>query len=161
MGPDITISQIAPAQTIHLRHTVLWPNLDISYVQLPEDEQGFHFGAFVDTEGSPNGQPVAVISLFLEPLPVSHPNLEESNPNSPLAGRFRKFACSPSYQNRGIGTRLLQYTSDYAISKLNARVVWCDARLDGAGWYERRGMKRFGENFRKQSIEYVRMKVEY
>ncbi|KAJ2986901.1 hypothetical protein NUW54_g9586 [Trametes sanguinea] len=39
-------------------------------------------------------------------------------------------------------------------------VVWCDARLSAAGWYERRGMQRFGEMFFKGEIEYVRMMRE-
>ncbi|KAF9258416.1 hypothetical protein L218DRAFT_733612 [Marasmius fiardii PR-910] len=161
MGPNISITEIAPSETINLRHTVLWPNLDISYVQLAEDDHGFHFGAFLNSEITENRQPTAVISLFLEPLPVPLANTEsENNQDTPLAARFRKFACSPSHQNQGIGTCLLRYAFDFARSNLNASVVWCDARLDSAAWYEKRGMSRFGDNFWKGSIEYVKMKIE-
>ncbi len=76
------------------------------------------------------------------------------------AARFRKFACDPAHQGRGIGTALLKHVFDVAVSEMVCGVIWCDARLSAAGWYERRGMRRFGETFFKGDIEYVRMKAE-
>ena len=42
-------------------------------------------------------------------------------------------------------------------------VIWCDARVSSAGWYEREaiGMSRFGEVFLKEGLEYVRMKKTF
>lgn len=44
----INIQQIAGNQTQDLRHKVLWPHKDPSFVILPEDASGYHFGAFLD-----------------------------------------------------------------------------------------------------------------
>ncbi len=36
----LIIKEIKPADTWQLRHTVMWPNRPLSYVQLSEDEKG-------------------------------------------------------------------------------------------------------------------------
>ncbi|KAL0568970.1 hypothetical protein V5O48_013004 [Marasmius crinis-equi] len=154
MTTDTKISQISVDQTIHLRHTILWPTFPIAHVKLPEDQHGFHFGVFLEGLENEAPGPVTVISLFVEPLP--NPNADTQT----KAARFRKFACDPPYQGRGIGSQLLQYVFEHAKTDLGVGVVWCDARLETAKWYERRGMCRFGETFFKGPVEYVRMKVE-
>lgn len=137
--------RIAADETIPLRHSVLWPNHPVSHVRLAEDDLGFHYGAFLPS----SDEPVAIISIFKEPLP---------DPDRTVpAARFRKFACGPEYQGRGIGTKLLQYVFRIAHAELGCNVMWCDARLSTANWYERRGMTRFGQTFFKKDIEYVRM----
>ncbi len=142
----MSCKRIGTEDTLHLRHSVLWPNEEISKVQLPEDETGYHFGAFVHAQG----EPVAVVSLFREMVPG-----EETIDN---AARFRKFACDPVCQGRGIGTLLLREVFRFASTELRARVIWCDARASAAGWYERRGLHKFGNPFFKGAVEYVRMK---
>jgi GNAT superfamily N-acetyltransferase len=132
----------------------LWPDHPISYVRLPEDDVGMHYGAFIES----CDEPVAVISLFTEPIPISA--LEGGAALSPSV-RFRKFACEESQQGKGIGSALLSYV--FAISRFNlaAKVVWCDARRSSADWYTRRGMEVFGETFFKGSVEYVRMRIGF
>lgn len=144
---------ITPEDTVSLRHAVLWPDKPQSYVLLPEDSTGHHYGAFLSSKD--NSAPVAVISLFLEPIPL--PPYQDAAP--PRAARFRKFACQRDYQGQGIGSTLLRYAFD-AARGMGCVVIWCDARLETAAWYERRGMSRFGETFFKGEVEYVRMKVD-
>ena len=150
------IRRISAEQTVPLRHSVLWPDKPVSYVLLPEDASGYHYGAFLPDTTSP----VAVISVFVDPLPPSSDAPSSPSDIKVKAARFRKFACDPAYQGRGIGTMLLQHVFDAAVSEMNCGVIWCDARTSAAGWYERRGMKKFGEMFYKGDIEYVRMKRE-
>lgn len=140
-----------------LRHAVLWPDKPTAYVLLPEDSAGHHFGAFL----SAAVPAVAVISLFVEPLPMSKLLLETavSSGTTSQAARFRKFACDPSHQGRGIGSALLADTFN-AARDLGCTVIWCDARLEMAHWYEKRGMRRFGDAFFKGPVEYVRMKAD-
>ncbi|GJF00217.1 GNAT family N-acetyltransferase [Phanerochaete sordida] len=156
---DVKILQISSEDTVPLRHAVLWPDKPQSYVLLPEDSAGHHLGAFLD-EAEPA---VAVISLFVEPLPssASEAAAAESLRADTItrAARFRKFACHPAHQGRGIGTALLAATFD-AARELGCTVIWCDGRLDAAPWYEKRGMQRFGDTFFKGPIEYVRMKAD-
>lgn len=88
------IQTITSEDTIALRHVVLWPEKDIAYVCLPEDDQGRHFGAFVAEKDTP----ICIISLFIEPLPaVDHSPIDDAYQK---AVRFRKFACDPAYQQR-------------------------------------------------------------
>ncbi|KZT69552.1 hypothetical protein DAEQUDRAFT_726518 [Daedalea quercina L-15889] len=154
----IEFKQISPDETVTLRHTVLWPNHPVSHVLLPEDNIGFHYGAFIPRREAP----VAVISLFKEPLP---PTLSQDGAgcqpgsSSNATARFRKFACEPSQQSRGIGTKLLKHVFGTAARELGCDTIWCDARLATAEWYERRGMTRFGGVFYKEDIPYIRMKA--
>ncbi|KAI0073003.1 GCN5-related N-acetyltransferase [Panus rudis PR-1116 ss-1] len=162
--PRITIRPITAAQTVPLRHEVLWPDKPQSYVLLPEDESGHHFGAFVSPTSASDpdeSSPVAVISVFEEPVPLTAgPTNYAPLPDgvfSTKAARFRKFACAPAYQNQGIGTALLAHVFAVAKQDLGCHAIWCDARLSSAPWYERRGMRMFGEHFWKGDIEYVKM----
>ena len=132
---------------------MLWPDKPVSYVLLPEDDAGHHFGAFL----AETSVPAAVISLFVEPLPAAETS---GSPASPRAARFRKFACAPSHQGRGIGSALLRHTFAAAKDELGCAVIWCDGRLETAPWYEKRGMWRFGDLFYKGPIEYVRMRAD-
>jgi GNAT superfamily N-acetyltransferase len=158
-GLQATFRKLATSETVPLRHEVLWPNHPVSHVLLPEDEQGHHYGAFIkDSE-----IPVAVISVFSEPLPQSLDHgvqsVAEQAPIFP-AVRFRKFACRSDMQGLGIGSALLALVRVVAREELGAVVLWCDARLDTRAWYERRGMTAFGSTFAKSGVDYVRMKVE-
>ena len=122
---------ITAAETYLLRHTVLWPDKPIQYVQLPDDEQGFHYGTYLD------GELVAVISLFI-------------NGNE---ARFRKFATRPDQQRKGLGTLLLQHIFTEA-RRLGATTICCDARLSTAPFYQRFGMQPTGNVFYKGEIPY-------
>lgn len=118
---------------------------------------GKHFGAFLSSED----KPVAVISLFAESIPIDSSGVNDFPATAfPLAVRFRKFACDPTYQGRGIGTKLLLHAFSVVRSEFSATVIWCDARTTSVGWYRKRGMSSFGESFWKGHVEYIRMKIE-
>ncbi|KAJ6476105.1 acyl-CoA N-acyltransferase [Mycena sanguinolenta] len=149
--------QIDAAQTVPLRHSVLWPNEPVSHVLLPEDASGWHYGAFIDA----NPVPVAVISLFIDAWHIDKPlNHCGENVTNNRAVRFRKFACDPAYQGQGIGTKLLLHAISVARSDLQGSVLWCDARDESRGWYERRGLEAFGDTFFKGPVKYIRMKLD-
>jgi GNAT superfamily N-acetyltransferase len=125
------IRHIKPEETYTLRHEVLWPDKPLGYVMLEEDAEGQHFGAFRDADL------VAVISLFVE--------------NG--VARFRKFATRPDCQRQGVGTQLLNQVIEEA-RKLGAHILWCDARLSAADFYQRFGMEPEGDVFYKGPIPY-------
>ena len=158
MPKELEIKSITAQDTIRLRHAVLWPNHPVSYVLLPEDDTGHHFGAFF----TPNGAPelIGVISLFNAPIPPA--DLVDCSPDAePIrAARFRKFAVEPGYQSQGVGTRLLEEVFSVASSELKFSTIWCDARVVAADWYRRRGMSPFGTSFFKGGLEYVRMRKD-
>ena len=125
------IRPITAADTYPLRHTVLWPDKPAGYVQLPDDEAGFHYGTYLD------GNLVAVISLF----------------TNGTTARFRKFATRPDQQRKGLGTLLLRYVFGEA-RRLGATTIGCDARLSAAPFYQRFGMQPTGNVFYKGEIPY-------
>ncbi|KAJ7258794.1 acyl-CoA N-acyltransferase [Mycena haematopus] len=151
-------SRIDADQTVALRHSVLWPNEPMAHVVLPEDSSGWHYGAFIDA----NPAPVAVISLFIEACPIDKAlhHRGDSDGTRKRAVRFRKFACDPDYQGQGIGTKLLLHAISMAGSELQGSLLWCDAREETRGWYERRGLEPFGETFFKGPMKYIRMKID-
>lgn len=152
----LRITPIDADATLELRQSVLWPNLSIADVLLAEDDSGLHFGAFV----AQHEKPIAVISLFDEPLPGQHPLICGSdNPSQRKSARFRKFACDLTHQNQGIGTQLLQHAAESARSTLGASIIWCDARMSSSAWYKKRGMVEFGDPFYKGDVKYIRMKM--
>ncbi|KAF7357286.1 Glucosamine 6-phosphate N-acetyltransferase [Mycena sanguinolenta] len=173
-GTSLRCSQIDAEQTVPLRHSVLWPDEPVSHVLLPEDASGWHYGAFVDS----NPVPVAVISLFIDACPIDKPlnHRGENDDTHNRDVRFRKFACDPAYQvllfscaclfhtdcrqGRGIGTKLLLHAISVAGSELQGSVLWCDARDETRGWYERRGLEAFGDIFFKGPVKYIRMKLD-
>ena len=131
----MTIQPITATQTYALRHAVLWPGRPLAYVQLPDDAAGQHFGAFERHEL------VAVISLFVSP---------------DGAARFRKFATSPAWQGRGIGSALLRHVIGAARAQ-GARSLWCDARHHTLPFYQRFGLLPEGAIFYKGDIAYQRL----
>ncbi|KAI6150337.1 hypothetical protein BKA82DRAFT_999126 [Pisolithus tinctorius] len=151
----VDVRRIETEDTLALRHSVLWPTMPLSYVRLPEDDLGYHFGAFLPC----SDKPVAVVSLFLEAIPVTCGEASEPADNNAAALRFRKFACHPNFQGRGIGTKLLNHVMAEC-TRLGATVLWCDARVSSCDWYSRRGMVAFGVPFFKGSVEYTRMKAD-
>ncbi|KAK8092014.1 hypothetical protein PG997_002375 [Apiospora hydei] len=167
--PSFTIRAITPSETHNLRHRVLWPHKPLEYVQLEEDDQGHHFGVFLEDASPllpPNLQhlqqptqegeekdkssvptePVSIISMFFAG--------DEANPKK--VARFRKFATDPQWQGRGVGSALLRYAIVFAVTE-GAESVWCDARTSALGFYQRFGMDREGEEFLKGEVPYFKM----
>jgi GNAT superfamily N-acetyltransferase len=134
MANAVTIRSIAAADTYSLRQQVLWPDMPLDYVKVPDDDTGHHYGAFRQNEL------VAVISLF----------------TTPPEARFRKFATRPDCQGQGVGSALLQHVFGEA-RRMGAVRIWCDARQDSAGFYARFGLQPEGAAFFKGPVAYVRM----
>ncbi|SDT48758.1 phosphoribosylformimino-5-aminoimidazole carboxamide ribotide isomerase [Mucilaginibacter mallensis] len=128
---DISIEQIRPELTWKLRRDILYPQQKMFEMEIDEDNDGYHFGAFQ------NNNLVAVVSLFKR---------DDS-------WQFRKFAVEASVQSRGIGSRLLQYIANFAISEGGTR-LWCNARLTAIPFYLKHGFVQKGEHFSKNGFDY-------
>lgn len=125
------ITTIPAEETWELRHKVMWPDKEISYVQLPDDSQGLHYGLF---EG---GELISVVSLF----------------QAKQGMQFRKFATAVHRQGKGYGTCLLRFLIDEARQR-GAAVLWCNARRNKTGFYEKLGFRETDEVFVKDGVEY-------
>lgn len=128
------IRSVQVDEILDIRHKVLWPDKSPDFVKVPEDENALHFGMFY------NHQLVSVISLF--------PDNE--------AIRFRKFATITAFQNRGLGSKLLEFVISYAKDH-HCKKIWCDARSSALGFYEKFGFSKFSDSFFKENIEYYKI----
>jgi GNAT superfamily N-acetyltransferase len=128
---SIEIQKVNANETLAIRHLVLWPGQSAEFVKVAEDESGFHFGLYI------NAQLVSVISLFADGNSM----------------RFRKFATLPEFQGKGMGSQLLEHSIAFARQN-QFRRMWCDARTDALGFYERFGFTKFSEPFFKEDVEY-------
>ncbi|GGK82161.1 GNAT family N-acetyltransferase [Rufibacter glacialis] len=137
MPAHFQIKEIPAAQTWPVRHEVMWPDKPESFVRLPEDEAGIHFGLFVEQ------QLVSVLSLFLYG--------EQA--------QFRKFCTLPAFQKKGFGAALLQHVLAFA-SVQGACSIWCHARASARSFYQKAGLQEKGEVFRKNDLAYVKMVFE-
>ena len=127
----IHIEQITPQLTWQLRRDVLYPGSYLHDMEMDEDLQGYHFGAFTVT------QLIGVVSLF--PLGESW--------------QFRKFAIDPAFQSQGIGKQLLNHITHFAKTE-GAKRLWCNARLSAIGFYKKSGFEQTGQTFSKNGIDY-------
>jgi len=133
----ISIEQIRPELTWRLRQEVLYPAQKIYEMELDEDQEGIHFGAFTDDKL------VGVISLF----------------QTSSSFQFRKLAVANEYQKMGIGNALLQRVEEFAESE-GGTVIWCNARVSAIGFYMKAGYTHTGKLFAKNGFDYEILKKE-
>lgn len=112
----------------------MWPKKPMEYVKLENDDNGRHFGLFLEKKL------ISIISVFVE-------NNE---------AQFRKFATLKEFQGFGYGTFLLRKIMDI-IRDEGIKKLWCNARLGKTGFYEKFDLKPTNITFKKGGIEYVIM----
>lgn len=130
----IEIKTIKKEETWQLRHKVMWPDKDLEYIKLKDDDVGLHFGLFKEN------QLVSVVSLFI--------NEGEC--------QFRKFATLQEEQGKGYGSKLLSYALKEAEDS-GVKKIWCNARESKVYFYETFGLKESDRTFKKGEISYVIM----
>ncbi len=125
------IEQIRPELTWRLRQRVMYPQSKLYEMEMEEDNDGIHFGAFEDNAL------VGVVSLFQQGKDF----------------QFRKFAVDTGMQNKGIGNALLKYMEDFALNE-GAERIWCNARVSAIGFYMKFGFFKTGKIFSKNGLDY-------
>lgn len=130
------IKEIQASDTWQIRHQVMWPDQPFEFVQLEEDNSGFHFGVFE------NNTLVSIVSCFIEGQEM----------------QFRKLATLEEYQGKGIASHLLKYILQFAKEK-KINKVWCNARSNKKSFYEKFGMKDTFKTFTKAGQEFTIMEI--
>jgi len=130
------IKSISWEETIPLRHKVLWPNKPPEFCRVDGDEEGLHFGAFI------NNELICVASIYL----------------TAEKARLRKFATDARFQNQGIGSKMLDFII-LQLKNTQATFFWCDARESALGFYKRFDMHPCGDRFYKSDVAYFKMAV--
>jgi GNAT superfamily N-acetyltransferase len=134
----MTIKEVSVDQILPIRQQVMWPDKSIDFVRVPEDEQGLHFGLFVEENL------ISVVSVFI--------NGKEA--------QFRKFATLELFQGKGCGSRLLEFVFDFLEGQKVTR-IWCNARISKAGFYQKFSMSETEVIFQKEGMAYVVMERFY
>jgi GNAT superfamily N-acetyltransferase len=132
------IIEITTEETIFIRHKVMWPNNPIDYVRLANDDEGKHFGLYIDTKL------ISVLSLFI----------------SNNEAQFRKFATLTEYQGKGFGTILLKEIMHIAEKQRLSR-IWCNARTTKTNYYAKFNMNLTKTEFIKGGLPYVIMERKF
>ena len=132
------IKKINYLDTLPIRQAVLWPNKELNEVMVTGDEEGIHYGYYLDEKL------VAVISGFIHKK----------------TAQFRKFCCLKEFQNSGYGTLLLnELLSEF--EKEGITYVWCNARKTAIDFYSRFGFEvKPNSDFKKGNVSYVIMKKD-
>lgn len=128
---ELSIEQIRHELTWRLRQKILYPQQKLYEMEMDEDLEGIHFGAFQ------NNDLVAVVSLF--PKGDSF--------------QFRKFAVDTGHQHQGIGSKVLDYITNFAEME-GAVLLWCNARIIAIPFYLKHGFKQTGRLFSKNGFDY-------
>lgn len=126
------IKEILYDEVLAIRQKAMYADKDISFVKLENDCLGLHIGYFQ------NNSPVSVISLFLK--------------NGEL--QFRKFATLDEFQNRGYGSKLIQWVIDYA-EDIQVKKIWCNSRVNKIDFYKKFGFKETKTQFEKNGYRYA------
>ena len=134
----ISIEQITHELTWRLRQQVLYPDKAIRDMAMNEDEDGIHYGAFVENKL------VAVVSIFRQGNGM----------------QIRKFTVDLSLQRQGIGSALLQYITDRARESGVTR-LWCNARITATDFYLKASFKPNGDVFTRNNIDYRMMSKSF
>ncbi|PTS91830.1 GNAT family N-acetyltransferase [Flavobacterium sp. HMWF030] len=132
----MSIKRIKPSETWQIRHDVMWPDQPFEFVQLEEDNDGLHFGYFVEEKL------VSIVSCFIEGDEM----------------QFRKLATLNEYQGKGIASELLEYIFKLAKEK-DLKKVWCNARTEKKSFYEKFNMKDTYKIFSKAGQEFTIMEL--
>lgn len=129
----IEIRQVKPDETYSIRHHVLRPNQTTEACKYDGDYDAcsFHFGAFHQ------GNLIGVGSFY----PEKNDCFNEGNQY-----RLWGMATLEEYRNQNTGSALLKYAEEL-LRKQNAQLWWCNARISASGFYERFGLRTYGEPF--------------
>lgn len=130
---SITVTEANYNEVLKIRQETMYPDKDIDFVKLPDDEMGIHMGVFED------GELMAVVSIFM------HEN---------RSVQFRKLATRKDMQGKGYGSILLKWLIDYA-NDVKINRLWCNARIEALDFYKKSGFKETNEKFSRNGYDYV------
>lgn len=127
------ILRVSHTDTYPIRTQMFVPDHDLKKAKFEGDDDedlSFHLGAFVD------GKLVSVASFFYE---------RNSRFQDLHQYQLRGMATLPEFQNRGLSRELLKMA--FPIIKQNfCSLLWCNARTNAKGFYEKVGFSAIDSN---------------
>ena len=132
------VLRISANDTRNIRQQVLRPEspIDECVFDGDDDDQTFHLCVFIDS------RLVSIASFYFE----KHLQLE-----APYQYRLRGMATLPDYRGQGHSSALLKTGFPIVIQNL-CSLVWCNARENALGFYEKLGFQSDGDFFDIEDI---------
>jgi GNAT superfamily N-acetyltransferase len=134
-GRSLRIGPAKLSEILPLRQRVLRIGFDIEQAKFPGDENPTTLHAAVFDHANA----ISCATLMLDPW--------DDQP----AWRLRGMTTDSGWQSRGIGTALLQYLIDWAITDppifQPISIFWCNARVPAIAFYERLGWTVASDEF--------------
>jgi GNAT superfamily N-acetyltransferase len=137
MRAKIEVRQVAVGKILDLRHRILRAGLppESACFEGDEAETTLHFAVFeVEPSGHTGQQPVGSLSLMLNSFQAEG------------AWQLRGMAVDESHQGCGLGRELLTHAEQIVASR-QVHLLWCNARVPAAGFYEKHGWTIVSEVF--------------
>jgi ribosomal protein S18 acetylase RimI-like enzyme len=134
----VTVDEVPAALTYELRRAVLRPDGGEITWAGDEDPATFHLAA-----RTPDDRVVGVVRFSPAPCPW--------RPLAAAPWQLRGMATDPAFRRSGAG-RALVVDGLARVAARGGDLVWCDARVGAAGFYERMGFTVVTEEFEKPGI---------
>jgi GNAT superfamily N-acetyltransferase len=131
---DAKIRKVDKEEVWEIRHKVMWPDKELDYIKLEDDDVGIHFGFFKED------RLISAISLFIDEGEA----------------QFRKFATIQQEQGKGYGSALLNAVLKEAESH-GVDKIWCNARKEKSNFYKKFGLVETNTCFIKEGKSYIIM----
>ena len=128
------VKQIDFKDTYPIRHQMLRPGraIETCHFQGDDDELTFHLGSYIDEKLA------SVASFYFK----KHPAIIEEEYQYQLRG----MATLSEYQNKGLSSALLKAAFPI-IQNNHVKLLWCNARVEASGFYEKVGFKKISDLF--------------
>ena len=125
------VRRVGLEEIVDLRHVMLRQGLPRDAAIFPADElpSSYHFGAFA---GGKN---------------IGCATFHWSEWEGEAAWRLRGMATLTGFQKFGVGRALLRFAEETIRGESPVRLLWCDARMPAAPFYERQGWRVVSEEF--------------
>ena len=117
------IKSVKPKQIYSLRSLVLRPgkSIETTFYDRDYEKSTIHFGAFLKS------RIISIATFYPEPL---------EGFNDYHSYRLRGMATHPSFQKRGFGQKILEYSFIH-LKNINCDLIWCKARIIAVPFYEK------------------------
>ncbi|MXV49765.1 GNAT family N-acetyltransferase [Pedobacter sp. HMF7647] len=130
------VQQITKEEAWQIRQVVMWPDKPLNFIKLKDDGNGLHYGVL------DQGELCTVVSCFME--------------NDRM--QFRKLATLNDKQGLGLGSFMMKFLLENSRQQ-SAKTLWCNARVNKKGFYEKFGLAETGKKFFKDGIEFTVMEI--
>ena len=134
----IKIEQIPYQATWAIRLEVMYPEQNLDFVKLENDDEGIHFGLFYEDKLT------GIVSLF-------------QNEN---VYQLRKLAILDNVQKMGFGSKIMEHVINFCKDK-NATKLWFNARVNAKDFYKRLGFQETETKFFKDGYDFVIMELDF